>query len=215
MVDPSMVGAIQEAIRVSRWCLVCCDSLEHVQWQSPGVVHGIIGDETRLDLSHSVFEWCHSQTRWRPIKKFFVGQCGPMFTTVEKLNSAGLSVELRRHLENLTAPVPKVHQDRTSFRHRCKVGTLLFVDTTIVDIGMGGAQIETTLPLQIGSRVRLKITSDALLESVESEVLAVRQSSPASVTMNLRFTNITPAFERALQRHMISLQVRRHNPASL
>jgi hypothetical protein len=215
MIDPSKVGVIQEAIRPSRWCLVCCDSLEHVQWHSPDVVHGIIGDESRLDLSHQVFEWCHTQTRWRRIQKFFVGQCDPMFTNVERLQSAELSMQFRRYVENLTAPSPSSMQSRTSYRHRCKIGTLLYVDTTIMDLGMGGAQIETSLLLPIGSRVRLKISNDAQLDSVESEVLAVRQVTHGSVTMNVRFTNITPLLDRALQRHLLTLQVRKHNPATL
>jgi hypothetical protein len=215
MVDPSKVGAIQEAIRISRWALVCCVTLDHVQWHSPEVVAGIIGDEARMDLTYRTFEWCHSQTRWRPIPKFFVGQCDPMYANVQKFQNNQLAIQLRQYVDNLAAPTPSAFTSRTSFRHKCKVGTLLTMDATILDLGMGGAQIETKLPLPMGSRVRLKIANEELLDNIESEVLAVRQTSPYVALMNVRFCNITPALDRALQRHLLTLQVRKHNPLSL
>lgn len=74
------------------------------------------------------------------------------------------------------------------------------VESSLVDLGIGGAQVSTNLSVELGGNLKLNLGKVVL----EATVVGVRSADEGQF-VNLRFTRGQGACRRALSRHILSL----------
>lgn len=119
---------------------------------------------------------------------------------------------LRRHASpRVPLPVADGAEDRRTYRYRSGQNCVVEVDLKLVDLSEGGAQLESSVPFDQGSIVRLNMANldSELSLTLSLEILRVHCLGEDGNRFRLhgRFVEVSPSQRRALGKLLLKMQI--------
>lgn len=96
---------------------------------------------------------------------------------------------------------------RATFRQPCHQGCPVEFSGVLRDLSLGGAALELPFCVPVGQRLHIVVSDQESRIGLTCEVVATAQGYVHPFVMHMRFVDVSAATERALQRHLIKLQV--------
>jgi hypothetical protein len=212
--EPAYAGPVlQELVKVG-WTITTIEARADLARQNPDSLGCLLLDGDRKPLAEEVLAWCEKTEIWRWFPKVLIGSATAPYTNLLQISRADVEKKLVGHLMaaqyELHPPPASGSERRSSYRHKCNTPINIQLIATLIDISGGGVALELPFTLPIGMKVGIHISdTDPLLDILEAEVVRNNRRNVVESVSHLRFTDLTPAIQKALQRHLLSLQMRR------
>lgn len=197
------------------WLISTLESPNDLAKHNSDSVGCLLLDSARKQLMDNVLTWCENSGNWRSVPKVILGAASNEYSNILKLRREAVQQGLMDTLINAQTqfrgrPQVKWSERRTVYRHTCNIPVSIEQNFTLLDVSVRGAALESFHTFNKGTRLKVHISEDdPLLRSIESEVTSTERRTTATFTVHTRFINITPAVDRALNQHLLSLQIRR------
>lgn len=200
------------------WTVIRVSATADLAKYNPRLIRCILIDSSRTPLAEEVLEFCELSDAWRNLPKVMIAPPRTEFTNLMRIPPTAVPDHLVSYLRtsqvddgslSTTSATPVDSSDRRRhYRHRCSTHVPIRQFTTIIDISSGGAALEMTYGLPPGTKLLVPVCeTEPLLKLMESEVLSSNLRRNHKWVVHVRFMNITPLVERAMQRHILNLQL--------
>ena len=208
------VPVLQELLRVN-WTITTIESTLDLGKHTADAVGCLLLDSARKPLVDEVLAWCENSGNWRSVPKVIIGVTTKDYSNTLKLRRDDVQSRLITYLIDSQSQfrehkVNKWNEKRAVYRHNCSLPITIEQNFTLLDVSVRGAAFESFHSFNNGTLLHIHISKDdPFLHSIEAEVTSTERRTSATFTIHSRFTNVSSAVDRALNRYLLSLQVRR------
>ena len=202
------------------WTVIRVSASTDLPKYNPRLIRCILIDSTRSPLADEVLAFCELSESWRNLPKVLIAPPLCEFTNVMRIPPTAVPDHLVSYLRTsqvddgslsttTAAPVDSTDR-RRHYRHRCSTHIPVRQFTTLIDISSGGAALEMPYGLPPGTKLLVPVSeNDPQLKLMESEVLSSNRRRNNNWIVHVRFLNISATVERAMQRHILNLQLQK------
>lgn len=199
------------------WTIIRISSTADLAKYTPHLIHCVLLDSSRKPLCDEVLTFCEQSYSWRSVPKVMIAPPIAEYSNLVRVPPHAVSEHLVSYvrtsqaddgvLSTTTAPPVDYSDRRRHYRHRCSQHVVVRQFGVLVDISAGGAALEVPYSLPVGTTITVPVCeTDPLLRLLEAEVLSSNRRRNNAWLVHVRFLKITTAVERAMQRHILSLQ---------
>jgi len=212
--DPASSEHICAGLKEELWRIFQITSSTELIACDPRQITGLLVDSSFKPLADDVLNFCELSDVWRSIPKILITPNIIEYSNTMRIPPNAVQPHLLSYLRTAQVdyqPRSRNESDRRQhYRHRCNTQVKIRHTAKLVDVSVGGAALE----MSYGPPVDMKITvpvneKEPVLAALEGEVLSSNCRAPNTYMVHVRFTNVTPALERAMQRLILGFQMRR------
>jgi hypothetical protein len=223
---PRRADELGAKLRDAGWQFQALTALEELWMIDPDDISCFILDSSCQPLVDDVLGWCEEREEWQLVTKWFVVPAATDYSNLFAVPADDLPSRLgigRRKFMDAPGETPGLQSANSSaqgaatgaerrryHRHRLFQPVRLEYEVMMVDLSAGGMALETNVPLEAGTRVRVHLAeNDAILAGIEAQVVGCQQRRGTAHSVHLSFAKVNSNLERALQRYLLALHAKR------